>query len=133
MHASRLVAVVIPGECVLCDVTSIDWQTLNRRVGLTAGLNSTPIEYDVDTHVQENFFGHQVGACINPGSGFDSDVTNVSSAFDPSAPESRIGINLALDANVEFGTTVEWSAIRNFFGLESLSTGVRLSVRNHMI
>lgn len=117
----------IPGECAFCNVTSLEWTTVNVSAGLTFGpLSWEPIEVVSDIRIEEFHYNRSVGDYTISGSGFNFDLFNFSSAFDPDH-RGKFGFNISTDANYEFGGSIEWSSFRSFFGLDTLGLDHTLS------
>jgi hypothetical protein len=108
----------VPGVCTYCDVNSLKWEMGNIEAGITLGpLAWKPVVYDGNVLVNEYKGDDIVGTYINEGAGIGVDPLNFTSVFDPENKKAAFGLNVALDANYEFSTTISRSDFWGALGL----------------
>ena len=104
-------------ECLECPVASSSWQTGNAKAGLVIGpLSWQPIEYDFDTVITDDVVGGEDHAYLEQGEGWMMNWLGLESAFDG----EKFGLEITLEANMEFGSTISWGDFRRVFGLPPL-------------
>jgi RHS repeat-associated protein len=108
-------------ECLECWVDSTQWTTGNIKAGLVVGpLSWQPIEYDVGALIVDDVVGGEDHAYFEDGEGLKTNWLDLESSTDG----GEFGLDIDLEANLEFGGTFSWDAFRSLFGLPPLQTKV---------
>jgi RHS repeat-associated protein len=104
-------------ECLECSVDSTSWMTGNIKAGVVVGpLSWQPIEYDVGALITDDVVGGEDHAYFEEGEGWKMNLTNLESVLEG----GEFGLNVGLEANVEWGGTVSWDDFREVLGLPPL-------------
>lgn len=105
-------------ECLECSVASSSWVTGNIEAGVVVGpLSWQPIEYDVGALITDDVVGGADHVYFEEGEGLTLDVLGLESVFEG----GEFGLDLDLEANLEFGATISWDDFREALGMEPLT------------
>jgi RHS repeat-associated protein len=105
-----------PGNCTLCSVSRVYWETTKGALGVIAGpVNVSVVKVEGSTLVNEyNRSGTILSSSVTPGNGISIDPT-VSSA------SGAKGLKADSSYYYEIGSSFSWDSVRNAVGVVSSS------------